>query len=147
MLRDLSLSKNRNPMHGFLNALMRTIKAFFVSAMVAATGATVRFASRIKWGILMAYTFARTWADLRLSGMKHSNLARSEIGALSVNTIIGFVVIAVVLAVLFPFIISTLTGVDTSGWDPMLVTIWDFLPIILGVGILIGVVTYWLKKN
>lgn len=44
--------------------------------------------------------------------------------------------IAFITAILFPIIIVQLNAVDTSGWDATLVTIWDNLPIFIGVGVL-----------
>ena len=44
--------------------------------------------------------------------------------------------IAFVTAILFPIIITQLNGVDTSGWDATLVTIWSNLPIFIGIGVL-----------
>lgn len=44
--------------------------------------------------------------------------------------------IAFLTAILFPIIIAQLSGVDTSGWDTTLVTIWDNLPIFIGLGVL-----------
>ncbi|KKL24773.1 hypothetical protein LCGC14_2411990 [marine sediment metagenome] len=43
---------------------------------------------------------------------------------------------AFLVAILFPIIISQLGGVDTSGWNTTLVTIWTNLPIFAGIGIL-----------
>lgn len=44
--------------------------------------------------------------------------------------------IAFVTAILFPIIITQLNGVNTSGWDATLITIWDNLPIFIGIGVL-----------
>ena len=44
--------------------------------------------------------------------------------------------IAFITAILFPIIITQLSGVDTSGWDATLVTIWTNLPIFIGLGVL-----------
>ncbi len=43
---------------------------------------------------------------------------------------------AFIVAILFPIIITQLNGVDTSGWDATLVTIWTNLPIFIGLGVL-----------
>ncbi len=44
--------------------------------------------------------------------------------------------VAFIVAILFPIIITQLDGVDTSGWDATLITIWNNLPIFLGIGVL-----------
>lgn len=44
--------------------------------------------------------------------------------------------LAFIVAILFPIIIVQLNGVDTSGWDSTLVTIWVNLPIFIGLGVL-----------
>lgn len=46
------------------------------------------------------------------------------------------------VAILFPIIITQLIGVDTSGWPAALVTVWDNLPIILGLVLLIGFLAF-----
>lgn len=48
---------------------------------------------------------------------------------------------AFITAILFPIIILQLNAVDTSGWDATLVSIWGFLPIFLGIGVL-----FWFLK-
>lgn len=41
----------------------------------------------------------------------------------------------ILVALLFPIIVTQLVGVDTSGWDATLVTIWDNLPVFGGVAV------------
>lgn len=41
----------------------------------------------------------------------------------------------ILVALLFPIIVTQLLNVDTSGWDATLVTIWDMLPVVAGAAV------------
>ena len=55
---------------------------------------------------------------------------------------VGMLTVVFMVAILFPIIILQLIGVDTSGWPTALVTIWTNLPIILGLGLLVGFLAF-----
>jgi hypothetical protein len=62
---------------------------------------------------------------------------------MTVDKILGFVVVAIVIALGIPIAIEALVGVDTTTWPAALVSVWEFLPIGIGIGVLIGVFAYF----
>ncbi len=51
---------------------------------------------------------------------------------------VGMLKIAFLVAILFPIIVEQLIDPVTTSWPTQLVTIWDNLPIIAGLGLIIG---------
>jgi len=56
---------------------------------------------------------------------------------------IQWLIIAILAAALVPGIMTTLLGVDTTGWPAIAITVWDNLPIF----VIIGVMFLVLKKT
>lgn len=61
---------------------------------------------------------------------------------MTVNRVINMVVVALLIAILLPLGIDALVDVDTTDWPDLLVTVFDFLPILVGVAALIGIVAF-----
>lgn len=57
---------------------------------------------------------------------------------MTVGTFRSFLIAVLLAVIIVPAAISLLTDVDTSGWDATLVTIWNFLPLIVGIVVLVG---------
>lgn len=53
------------------------------------------------------------------------------------NPIVRILITAVLVVALVPVAISLFLGVDTSGWDPTWVTIWDLIPMLIIVIIVV----------
>lgn len=49
-------------------------------------------------------------------------------------------------AILLPIAIGEFTGVDVSGWSSTLQTIWNNIPVVGLVGVLIGLLYQYLKR-
>lgn len=61
---------------------------------------------------------------------------------LSVDKIVNFVVVLLVIAILVPLGLTTLLDVDTTGWPTLMITIWDFVPIMAILGVLLAVIGF-----
>lgn len=61
---------------------------------------------------------------------------------MDVNKVVNFVVVLLVVAILVPTGLTTLLDVDTAAWPTLLVTIWDFMPIMAMLGILLGIIAF-----
>lgn len=53
------------------------------------------------------------------------------------NPIMKILITSVLVVALIPVVIQLFIGVDTSGWDPAIVTLWELLPLIAVVTVLI----------
>ena len=62
---------------------------------------------------------------------------RDATGAAATTMIVGFLVVALIASALVPTIVTTLVGADQTSWPDLLVTVWDFLPVIIGIAILL----------
>lgn len=57
---------------------------------------------------------------------------------MNVSAFKGFLITVVLVVILVPLALNLLGAVDTSGWDATLVLIWDILPIVIGIVVLVG---------
>lgn len=58
---------------------------------------------------------------------------------LNVSNMTNWLVVIFAAAILIPILVTQVTGADQSGWPTALVTIWDNIPVFVGLGILLGI--------
>jgi hypothetical protein len=83
------------------------------------------------------------WETFKVSGVSgvRSVAQRGEID------VKDLLVAAVLVAFLIPIAIGLLIAVDTTGWPAQLITVWENLPVIIGVVVLIVFVGYIKLKD
>lgn len=60
--------------------------------------------------------------------------------------IVDLFIVLFVGAILLPIAISEFVGANTTGWGTTLVTVWDNIPIIGLVGVLVGMLYKYIRK-
>lgn len=73
--------------------------------------------------------------------------ALMQTGALDPNSVIMLMVVGLLAAILVPVAIDQFVAVDTSSWSTTTQTIWNNLPTILAVALLIGFVSFFVVRR
>ena len=58
------------------------------------------------------------------------------------SQVVEIAIFLMVCAFILPIAITQFTGVNTTGWDANIILVWDNLPILCVVALLIGVLGY-----